>query len=44
MNALSKVRLKALEEGDLAVLHMDWAEQHKLTEVKEIQTEFFNGR
>ena len=43
-NEIKKVRLEAMEEDDLAVLHVDWAEQHKLTEVKEIQTAFFNGR
>ena len=39
-NELRQVRLEAMEEDDLAVLHVDWAEQHKLTEVKEIQTVF----
>lgn len=43
-NELRQVRLEAMEEDDLAVLHVDWAEQHKLTEIKEIQTAFFNGR
>ena len=43
-NELRQVRLEAMEEDDLAILHVDWAEQHKLTEVKEIQTAFFNGR
>ena len=33
-----------MEEDDLAVLHVNWAGQNKLTEVKEIQTAFFNGR
>ena len=41
---LKEVRLEAMEKDDLAVLHIDWAEQHKLTEVKEIQSAFFNGR
>ena len=41
---LKKVRLDAQEEDDVAVLHIDWAEQHKLTEVKEIQSAYFNGR
>ena len=41
---LKKVRLEAMEQDDLAVLHIDWAEQPKLTEVKEIQSAFFNGR
>ena len=25
-------------------MHIDWAEQHKLTEIKEIQSAYFNGR
>ena len=37
-------RMEAMDEADLAVLHVDWAEQHKLTEIKEIQTAYFNGR
>ena len=41
---LKYVRLEALENADVAVLHVDWAEQHKLTEVKEIQSAYFNGR
>lgn len=41
---LKKVRNEAQEDEDLAVLHIDWAEQHKLTEVKEIQSAYFNGR
>ena len=41
---LKKVRMEAMEDDDLAVIHIDWAEQHKLTEVKEIQSAFFNGR
>ena len=41
---LKKVRIAAQEENDVAVLHVDWAEQHKLTEVKEIQSAYFNGR
>jgi hypothetical protein len=41
---IKKVRIEASEDDDLAVLHIDWAEQHKLTEVKEIQSAFFNGR
>ena len=41
---LKKVRLEAMDKDDLAVLHIDWAEQHKITEVKEIQSAFFNGR
>lgn len=43
-NELKKVRSEANEKDDVAVLHVDWAEQHKLTEIKEIQTAFFNGR
>lgn len=41
---LKKVRLEAKECDDIAVLHNDWAEQHKITEIKEIQTAYFNGR
>ena len=41
---LKKVRNEAQEDEDLAVLHIDWAEQHKITEVKEIQSAYFNGR
>ena len=41
---LKKVRCDAQEEEDVAVLHIDWAEQHKITEVKEIQSAYFNGR
>ena len=40
---LKKVRCDAQEEEDVAVLHIDWAEQHKITEVKEIQSAYFNG-
>ena len=36
--------MEANEEIDIAVLHIDWAEQHKLTEIKEIQSAYFNGR
>ena len=36
--------MEANEESDIAVLHIDWAEQHKLTEIKEIQYAYFNGR
>ena len=28
----------------MAVVHMDWAEQHKLSEIKEVQSAYFNGR
>ena len=41
---LKKVRVEAEEEDDKAVIHMDWAEQHKLIEHKEVQSAFFNGR
>ena len=41
---IKKVRMEANEESDIAVLHIDWAEQHKLTEIKEIQSAYFNGR
>ena len=41
---LKKVRLDAMEDNEIAVLHIDWAEQHKITEVKEIQSAYFNGR
>ena len=33
-----------MEDDEIAVLHIDWAEQHKITEVKEIQSAYFNGR
>ena len=36
--------LEALENGDIAVLHIDWAEQHKLSEIKEVQSAYFAGR
>ena len=38
------MRLDAQEENDAAVLHIDWTEQHKLTEVTEIQSSYFIGR
>ena len=41
---IKKVRMEANEEIDIAVLHIDWSEQHKLTEIKEIQSAYFNGR
>ena len=39
-----KVKVETETEEDLALLHIDWAEQHKLTEIKEIQSAYFNGR
>jgi hypothetical protein len=41
---LKKVRSDATEDDAIAVIHIDWAEQHKITEVKEIQSAYFNGR
>ena len=41
---LKKVRLEALEDAEVAVLHCDWAEQHKVTEIAEVQSAYFNGR
>ena len=41
---LKKVRQEVKEDDEMAVLHNDWAEQHKLTEVKEVQSAYFNGR
>ena len=41
---LKKVRQECKEYDDLACLHVDWAEKHELTEVREIQTAYFNGR
>ena len=41
---LKKVRQECKESDDLACLHVDWAEQHKITEIKEIQKAYFNGR
>ena len=31
------------DDETMAVLHTDWAEQHKLSEVKEVQSAFFGG-
>ena len=42
-----EVKSEKLEAGDsehLAVIHMDWAEQHKISEIKEVQSAYFNGR
>lgn len=41
---IKNVRMEANEESYIAVLHIDWAERHKLTEIKEIQSADFNGR
>ena len=41
---IKKVRLQALDNEELAVLHIDWAEQHSVTEIKEVQSAYFNGR
>ena len=41
---LKKVRLEVNEDPELCVLHIDWAEQHKVTEIKEVQSAYFNGR
>ena len=41
---VKKARMEVLDEDDLAVLHTDWAEQHKITEIKECQSAYFNGR
>ena len=38
------MKVEAEENGDLAVLHIDWAEQHKLIEMREVQSAYFNGR
>ena len=38
---LRKVRQECMDSEDLACLHVDWAEQHKITEIREIQTAFF---
>ena len=29
-------RMKAMDKADLVALHVYWAEQHKVTEIKEI--------
>ena len=44
-----KREIKALvveteEDDTLAVVHIDWAEQHQLSEVKEVQSAYFAGR
>ena len=36
--------LQALENGQIAVVYCDWAEQHKLSELKEVQSAYFAGR
>ena len=38
------MKIEAEENGDLAVIHVDWAEQHKLIEMSEVQSAYFNGR
>ena len=48
-NSTIKREIKALvieteENENLAVLHIDWAEQHQLSEVKEVQSAYFAGR
>ena len=30
------IKIEAEENGDLAVIHVDWAEQHKLIEMREV--------
>ena len=44
-----KREIKALvveteEDNTLAVVHIDWAEQNQLSEVKEVQSAYFAGR
>ena len=39
-----KAKVEAETAEDLAVLHIDWAEQHRLIEIQEIQSAYFNGR
>ena len=44
-----KREIKALvveteEDDTLAFVHIDWAEQHQLSEVKEVQSAYFAGR
>ena len=41
---LNKMIIEASKDTELAVLHIDWAEQHKITEIKEVQTAYFGGR
>ena len=41
---LKKIRMEAMEDDEIGVLHVDWAEQHKITEIKEVQSAYFNGR
>ena len=48
-NSTLKREIKALvteseEDDSLAVVHVDWAEQHQLSEVKEVQSAYFAGR
>ena len=42
-----EVKTEMIEAGDceyLAVIHMGWAVQHKISEIKEVQSAYFNGR
>ena len=41
---IKAMKVEAEENGDLAVIHIDWAEQHKLIEIREVQSAYFNGR
>ena len=48
-NSTMKREIKAIiveteEDDNLALLHLDWAEQHQLSEVKEVQSAYFAGR
>ena len=38
------MKVESEQNDDMAVVHMDWAEQHKLSEIKEVQSAYFNGR
>ena len=38
------MRQECKECDGLACLHVDWAEKHQMTERREIQTAYFNGR
>ena len=41
---IKAMKIEAEENEDIAVIHMDWVEQHKLSEVKEVQSAYFAGR
>ena len=41
---LKSVVVETEEDDTLALLHNDWAEQHQLSEVKEVQSAYFAGR